>query len=98
MWGFFGFFLGLHQWHMEVPRLGVESELQVPTYTRATATPDQSHVCDLHHSSQQRQFLNPLSEARDKTRNLTVPSRIHFHCTTTGTPMWGLTYSKMIGF
>ena len=25
---------------MEVPRLGVESELQLPAYTRATATPD----------------------------------------------------------
>ena len=22
-------------WHMEVPRLGVQSELQVPAYTRA---------------------------------------------------------------
>ena len=28
------------------------------------------------HSSQQRQILNPLSEARDRTRNLMVPSRI----------------------
>ena len=51
---------------MEVPRLGVESELQLPTYTTATATAtatlDPSHLCDLLHSSQQR--LNPLSEAR----------------------------------
>ena len=35
---------------MEVPRLGVESELQLPAYTTATATPDPSHVCNLHHS------------------------------------------------
>ena len=28
----------------------------------------------------------PLIEARDQTRNLMVPSRIHFHCATTGTP------------
>ena len=28
-------FLGLHPWHMEVPRLGVESELQLPVYTTA---------------------------------------------------------------
>ena len=27
---FFFSFLGLHPWHMEVPRLGVESELQLP--------------------------------------------------------------------
>ena len=26
-WNFFFFFLGLHSLHMEVPRLGVESEL-----------------------------------------------------------------------
>ena len=45
-------FLGLHPQHMEVPRLGVQSELQRPAYTRATATSDLSRVCDLHHSSQ----------------------------------------------
>ena len=33
-------FLGLHPWHMEVPRLEVESELQPLAYTIATATPD----------------------------------------------------------
>ena len=35
---------------MEVPRLGVESELQLPAYTTATATLDPSHICDLHHT------------------------------------------------
>ena len=30
-----------------------------------TATPDLSRICNLHHSSRQRQILNPLSEARD---------------------------------
>ena len=44
-------FLRLLLWHMEVPRLGAESELQLPAYTTATATPDLSHICDLHHSS-----------------------------------------------
>ena len=28
-------FLGLHQWHIEVPGLGVESELQLLAYTTA---------------------------------------------------------------
>ena len=41
-------FLGPYLQHMEVPRLGVESELQLPVYT--TATRDPIHVCDLHHS------------------------------------------------
>ena len=54
-------------WHMEVPRLGVELELQLPTYATATAMPDPSGVCDLRPSSQQHQILNPLSEARDQT-------------------------------
>ena len=30
---------------------GVESELPLPAYTTATATPDPSLICDLHHSS-----------------------------------------------
>ena len=41
---FFGF-LGLYLWHMEVPRLGVESGLQPPAYSTTTATSDpESHL------------------------------------------------------
>ena len=79
-------FLGPHLQHMEVPSLEIELELQLPAYTTATAMPDPSHVCDLHHSSWQHRILNPLSEARDRTHNLMVPSRICFHCTMKGTP------------
>jgi len=43
---------------MEVPRLQVESELQLLAYTTATATRDLSHICDLHHNSQQCKILN----------------------------------------
>ena len=73
---------------MEFPRLGVVSELQPLAYATATATtiPDPSHICDLNDSSWQRQILNPLSEARDRTHNLVVPSWICFHCATMGTP------------
>ena len=49
---------------MEVPRLGVELELQLPTYTTATAMRDVSH---LHRSSGQFWILNPQSEAKDGT-------------------------------
>ena len=31
----FNIFLGLHLWHMEVPRLGVKLELQLLAYTTA---------------------------------------------------------------
>jgi len=50
---------------MEVPSLGVESELQLLAYTTAPAMPDPSQICNLPHSSQQHQILNPLREARD---------------------------------
>ena len=44
------FFLGTRTWHMEVPRLGVEWELQLLAYAPATAMPDPSLIFDLHHS------------------------------------------------
>ena len=47
---------------------------------------DPSRVCNLHHTSQQCQILNPLHDAKDQTRNLIVPSWIRFCCSTTGTP------------
>ena len=59
---FFFFFLGLQLWHMEVPRLGVKQKSVYATAT-AMATLDLSHICDLYHSSQKRQHLNPLSKA-----------------------------------
>ena len=72
----FAIFFGPLPRHMEVPRLGVEQELQPPAYARATATRDPSRVCNLHHSSRQRRIANPLSKGRDRTCNLMVPSRI----------------------
>ena len=72
-------FLGLHPRDMEVPELGVELELQLLAYSTATAMPDPSHVCDLHHSSRQHWILDPLSEARDRTCILMDPSQVHHH-------------------
>ena len=63
---------------MEVLRLGVKSELQLLAYTTVTATQDPSHICDLHHSSQQHWILNPLSKARDQTCILMDTSQIRF--------------------
>ena len=64
---FFLISVGPHLWHMEVPRLGteLELELQLLAYAAATATWDLSHICTLHHSSWQCRNLNLLSEARD---------------------------------
>ena len=69
-------FLGPHPWHVEVPRLGVESELQLPAYTTATATPNPSHICNLHHSSWQCWIPNPLSKARHQTFVLMDTNRV----------------------
>ena len=52
---------------MDVPVLGVKSELQMPAYATATAMQDLSHICNLHHILWQHWVLNPLSEARDQT-------------------------------
>ena len=64
---------------MEVPRLGVKSELQLLVYTTATAMPDPSRIFDLYHSSGQHRILNPLSGAGDQTRVLMDTSRVRFH-------------------
>ena len=79
------FFLEPHTQHMEVPRLGVESEMQ-PSYTTVSAMPDPSLVWDLYHSSQQCQIHNPLRKARDWTRILMDTNWVCYHWATTGTP------------
>ena len=74
---YFSFFFGPYQWHMEVSREGVELERQSPACITATATPDLSHICDLHLSVPQRRILNPLSKARGWTHILMDTRRVH---------------------
>ena len=70
-------FLGPYLWHMEVPKLGVESALQLLAYTTAMQDPNQ--ICALHHGSQQHQKLNLLSRARDRTQVLMDTSWVCYH-------------------
>ena len=70
------FFLQPHLRHIETPKRGVESELQLPAYTTATATPDLSHICNVHCSLRQGWILNPLREARDGIHILMDASRV----------------------
>ena len=58
---FFFFFLWPYLWHMDIPRLGIEPELQLLGYTTATTTWDPSRICNLHW------ILNLLSETRGRT-------------------------------
>ena len=82
-------FLGPQVQPMEVPRLEVESDLQPPAYTIATATWDLRRICDLHHSSRQCQILNPLSKAWDRTHNLMDISWVLSAEPLLGTPQTG---------
>ena len=75
--------------------LGVESELQLLTYTTATAMPDLSWVYDLHNSSQKHRILNLLSEARDGTHILMDTSQVHYCYATMETPRILFTQSKI---
>ena len=60
----FNFFF--YRWHMEVTRLGVESELHfLQAYATAMATLDSNRICGLHHRLRQHLILTPLNEARD---------------------------------
>ena len=45
----------------------------------------------LRPTPQQRQILNPLSEARNRTHNLMDTSQVHFRWAMTGTPVFILT-------
>ena len=74
------YFLGLHSWHMEVPRLGVES----------------SYSCQPTPQPQQCWIFNPLNKARDRTCILMDHSWIHWHCTTVGTPYSYLVLIKSV--
>ena len=74
---------------MEVPRLGVESELQLPAYTAAAATSvtDPSHILHLRPTPQliATPVPYPLSKARDQTQILMDTSQF-----VTMEPQWKL--------
>ena len=61
---------------MEIPRLGIKSELQLLAYTTATAMPDPSCICNPPCNLVHHWIINPLSEARDGTHILMDTSRV----------------------
>ena len=62
---FFFIFLGPYLWHMEVPRLRVESELQLLAYTTVTATWIRVMSATLTTAHGNAGSFNPLGESRD---------------------------------
>ena len=61
---------------MEVPRQGVQSELQLLAYATIVATRDSSCIYNLYHSLWQHLILKPLSEASDQTHILMHASQV----------------------
>ena len=57
---------------MDIPRLEVESELQLQAYTTVTATPDPSGIWDLCCSLWQHWIFNPLRPGIKPTSSLTL--------------------------
>ena len=81
---FFFLLLGLHLQHMEVPRLRVKSERQLPACSTAIAMQDSGCICNLYCSW----IPSALSKARDRTHILMDASQVQFCCATTGTPFF----------
>ena len=80
-------FLGPHLWHAKFPAWarGCRSCSCWPT-PQATAVRGLSRICDLRHSSWQRQILNPVSEARDGTRIFMDSGPFHYQRAIRGSP------------
>ena len=83
---------------MEVPRLGVNLELQLPAYTTATAMWDPATYAAYTTAQGNAGSLNPLSEARDGSCILMDTSWIHFRCTTEGTPQFVFMFVSLFWF
>ena len=62
-------FLGPHPWHMELPSLGVEVEIQLPAYTTATVGAEPPLQ-----PTPQLMAMPPLNEARGPACILMDPS------------------------
>ena len=80
-WGYLllamvSFFLQPHLWHMNIPRRGIKSELQLPACATAPTPPDVSCTCDLWRSLRQHPILHPLNKDGNQTRLLRDTSRI----------------------
>ena len=88
------FFFAFYLQYMDVPRLEIELELQLPAYTTAMATQDLSQIFDLPRSSRQCWLLNPLSRVRYQTRILMNTNQIHYHWATTGIPELFFFYTR----
>ena len=73
---------------MDVPRLGVKPQLQLPGYATATATatPNPSRICDIHPTHHNAGSLNHWARPRIEPASPWILVRFLTHGATTGTP------------
>ena len=100
LWVSFSFFLffsflGPHPWHMEVPRLGGKSELQLPAYT--TALPYQIWAASANNAAACGNTGSLTHWARPENEPASLWILVEFltHWATTGTPEFIFPLSKM---
>ena len=86
---FFFVFLVSHLWQLEVPRLGVESEMQLPACTTATATRDPSLCRSVTYTAAQgnARSLTHWTRARIEPESSWILVGFWTHWVTTGTPI-----------
>ena len=81
---FFLLLSGLHLWHLEIPRLGLNQSSSCLPKPQPEQR-DLSCICDPYSSSWQFGVLNPRIEATDWTHVLLDTSWVHYHWATRGT-------------
>ena len=86
--------------HMEIPRVGVLIRASGAGLHHSHSNARSEPHLRLHHSWRSCWILNPLSKARNGTRNLVVPGWIRFRFAMMGTPsllvlMWVHSFGKI---
>ena len=78
--------LGLHPTAYGGSQPRGQLELYLPAYPTDTATPDLSHICNLHHSSRHARPLTHWARLRMEPASSWIPVGFVNHRATTGTP------------
>ena len=94
-WVFCFCFLGPPYKHMEVPRLVVESELQLRPTSQPLQYGIQAASVTYTTAHGNARSLTHWAEAKDRTRILMDTSQICFCCSTTGTLYFSICYGDM---
>ena len=84
----FCFFLGLHPQHMEVPRLGVKLELQLPAYSTSTATWNLSLIWAYTTADSNARFLTLWAKPGIEPASSWILFSFITHWAIMGTPWW----------